>query len=47
MIRINPYPEKENLCDKNIFRILKDVCNTKNSEKIIKLKRLLSLLEEK
>lgn len=47
MVRINPLPEKENLNDANVFRILKAVCVAKNEEKVLELRKLLAILEGK
>ena len=44
MIRINPFPEKENLCDENVFRILQAICDARNKAKVRELERLLKIL---
>ena len=44
MIRINPFPEKENLCDENVLRILQAVCKARNEEKVQELEKLLNVL---
>jgi len=41
MIRINPFPSKENMSDKVLFEILKDICSAKDDERVKKLKELL------
>lgn len=46
MIKINVIPERENLSDENILRILKDVCECRSSEKVSELRRLIKLLSE-
>jgi len=41
MIRINPFPSKENMSDEVLFKILEDICSAKDEKKVEKLRELL------
>lgn len=45
MIRINPFPEKENLSDDRVYKILKAICQARNDERIKELIKLSKALE--
>ena len=44
MIKINPIPEKENLSDEKLLRILKDICSASGEYKIQELRKLLKAM---